>query len=157
MFATDDSTDLLLGLNWVPGMIIDQTPYRSKLSGIDGLLTMLQIITSFFQIATGTITIGLDCIPAMNQAQSTESLRPYHPSFDLLQDIDNWIKNLPLWLQWRHVESHQDNTIPYNQLDWWAQQNVDMDKRAKDYALLCHSQNQHTLLLNFFTRSGRSA
>ena len=36
---------------------------------------------SFFQITTGTVIIGVDCIPAMNQAQSTEHLRPHHPSF----------------------------------------------------------------------------
>ena len=75
---------------------------------------MLHIVTSFFQITTGTVTIGVDCIPAMNQAQSTKPLRPHHPSFDLLQDIDNRIKDLPLQLKWRHVESHQGDTIPYN-------------------------------------------
>ena len=79
---------------------------------------MLQIITTFFHINTGSVTIGLDCIPAMNRSQSTEPLRPNHPSFDLLQDISNRIKDLPLQLKWRHVESHQDDTIPYNQLDW---------------------------------------
>lgn len=102
---------------------------------------MLQIVTTYFHITSGSVTISLDCLPVMNCAQSTNHLQPDLSSFDLPQDISNWMKDLPLKLKWRHVKSHQDDTIPYNQLDWWVQQNVGTDTQAKDYARLYHSQN----------------
>ena len=37
----------LIGKNWVPGSKEDQNPYRSKLAGIDGGLSMLATIIHF--------------------------------------------------------------------------------------------------------------
>lgn len=61
-------------LNWIPGMKSGQSFYLSELSGVDGFSNMLQIITTYFHITNRSVTMGLDCLPAINQAQSTDPL-----------------------------------------------------------------------------------
>ena len=140
--SPDHSNEPLLGFNWVPGTQDDQSAYLSELSGIDGFLTMFEVIVFYHGLTCGFLTIGIDCLPAMDRARSTLPLCSDLPNFDLLQDIHYQIWALLIELRWRHVPSHQDWHTSYDKLDWWAQRNIDMDKRAKDFALLCHRQHR---------------
>ena len=117
LFSAVAADDPLLGFNWVPGMPSHQSPFRSELSGIDGVLTSLEIIVFFHDITSGTITIGIDCTGAMNWAKSDFPLRSFQPSFDILQDIRERLEMLPITVHWRWVEGHQDDNTPYHKLD----------------------------------------
>ena len=57
--------------------------------------------------------------------------------FDYLQIIRAWIKLSPLTFTFRHVKGHQTYKVAYNQLDWWGQQNEDVDEMAKDFLYTC--------------------
>merc|ERR1712023_332767 len=141
LFSAVDADDPLLGFNWVPGMPSNQSSFHSELSGIDGVLTSLEIIVFFHDITSGSITLGIDCTGAMNRSKSDYPLRSFQPSFDILQDIRERLEMLPITVHWRGVEGHQDDNIPYHKLDWWGQRNVDMDTRAKEFAQTCRSRN----------------
>lgn len=55
----------LIGMNWVPGTREEQDPYRSKLAGINGELSMIAIILIVFDIKQGQIEIALDGLSAL--------------------------------------------------------------------------------------------
>ena len=58
-------------------------------------------------------------------------------SFDYLQVIRGWIKLSPLKLNLCLGKGHQTNFLRYDQLDWWAKRNEDVDQAAKCFFLEC--------------------
>jgi hypothetical protein len=56
------------------------------------------------------------------------------PCFDVLQDIRGRLKELPITVDFRWVEGHQDDKgMAYYNLDWWSLMNYKMDLAAKQY------------------------
>ena len=103
----DDKEDRLNGVNWVPGSPIDQSAYRSELTGIAGILATTEIIVKHFGIVTGGITIALDGESALDEACGEWPLSIDQASYDLLQEIRNRVSELPIDVKWRWVEGHQ--------------------------------------------------
>ena len=91
----------LKGCNWVPGLPHEQSPYRSELAGINGVLACLKIIVEKFNITEGSIEIGLDGEAAKDQVEDNNFLKILQPSFDILVDIRERIKDLPIDIKWR--------------------------------------------------------
>ena len=71
----------------VPGTPKQQTPYRGKLGGIFGELTLIQAICLKHNIKGGSVTCALDGELAMKEAIKEHPLRNTAPPADLLQAI----------------------------------------------------------------------
>jgi hypothetical protein len=56
--ADKHGKDPLNGDNWVPGLLTDQSAYRSELAGIAGILSAAAVIIKQYNIISGSITIG---------------------------------------------------------------------------------------------------
>ena len=64
----EEKEDRLKDVNWVTGSPLDQSAYRSELTGIVGILATTSIIVKQFGIVTGGITIALDGESAFDEA-----------------------------------------------------------------------------------------
>jgi hypothetical protein len=58
--ALPSSTSRIIGCHVTPGNLSDQSPYRSELSGIYGILCVMEEICKLYDITSGKITIGCD-------------------------------------------------------------------------------------------------
>ena len=58
---------------------------------------------------------------------------PSRTDFNLIHNIHAKIKKLPITITWHHIKGHQDNHVPFEDLDFLAKMNVDMDSRAKEF------------------------
>jgi ribonuclease HI len=124
----------------VPGWEDDQSPYRSKLTGIVGNLTLLLAVCYSFDVQSGSVTEALDGDSAMKQAMrqvdTTIPLKADQSHFDLLQVCRSILKRLPIEIKWRWVESHQREK-GLTTLDWWARKNDWCDNKAKAFGHRC--------------------
>ena len=121
------------GCNWVTSPASLQSAYRSELANVIASPTIINIIVRHHSITEGAVTIALDGKTAMEEAGGDWPLSLDQKCFDYLQIIRAWIKLSPLTFTFRHVKGHQTKEVAYNQLDWWAQRNEDVDKEAKDF------------------------
>ena len=62
---------------------------------------MISIFICYFRITQGAIEIALDGKSALNTVSSDDSLHCEQKSFDILQDIHNWILLLVITIKWR--------------------------------------------------------
>jgi hypothetical protein len=113
----------------------DQSPYRSKLSGLFGVVTMVHIICEQFKITSGAIEVGCDCESTLRhvfgKGPSFEA-GIKDPDYNLWSAIRKMLANSPITWKWRHVEGHQDDN-GIEDLDRWATLNIEMDNLAKVY------------------------
>lgn len=84
-------------------------------------------------IQSGSITIGLDGEQALIQASGDWPLSPSQADFDMLHDIREKIKRLPITVHWKWIEGHQDDHVHHDDLDEWAQANILVDNVAKAF------------------------
>ena len=57
------------------------------------------------------------------------------PSFDYLQVIHSRIKLSQLKFNFRHEKGHQTDFLRYDQLDWWAKRDEDIDQATNWFLL----------------------
>jgi hypothetical protein len=126
--------------NWVPGLPTDQSAYRSELAGIVGILSAVAVIIQQYDITKGSITIALDRESALDQASAETPLKVNQADFDILQDIRERLHILPIKVEWKWVEGHQDKKG--RTLDWWALQNQKVDLNAKAFLAKCKQSNR---------------
>jgi hypothetical protein len=126
--------------NWVPGLPTDQTAYRSGLTGIAGTLSTVVVIIKHYNITNGSITIALDGYSALDQASAESPLKIDQLDFGILQVIQERLHNLPIEVEWKWVEGHQDRKG--KTLDWWALQNQKVDLNAKSFLKKCRQTNR---------------
>jgi hypothetical protein len=120
-------------VNAVPGPEETQSAYRSELAGVSGSLAILASVCSLYQISSGTATLGLDGDQALKAASGHWPLDASQPDFDLLCDIRKKIELLPIHLEWQWIEGHQDDDIPFEDLDQLSKDNVLADSLAKAF------------------------
>ena len=120
-------------VNMTPGEPSDVDPYRAELAGIFGAIRLLQELSQAFTITHGTITIACDCLSAIQRVTQPNHPPPRTPHFDLIMAIRSSLQLSPFTWLFKHVKGHQDQHTHYNQLDRFAQLNVDMDTLAKTY------------------------
>ena len=97
-----------------------------------GIVTVLEVLCSHFDLEQGKIEIGLDGESAIKKLQQPHLPSPKSPHFDLLLDCKKRLESLPIQVKFRWIEGHQDDKgKPVGRLDWWALQNVRMDAAAK--------------------------
>jgi len=131
----EDSTNRILAANIVPGDPDDQSSYRSELSGIFGVVTLVNLICAVFEITSGQVTAGCDGIEALKS--SFLAGKDYKADFskadyDMVSAIRSALATSPVTWKCRHVKGHQDDA-GVTELDRWATLNVEMDNFAKAY------------------------
>ena len=126
----DNPTKAIHGCHQTHGTKEVQCPYRSELSGVCGILTMLEGICKTFNLEEGAITIGLDGESVIKTLERPWIPKPTEPHYDLVVECKRRREALPIKVNYRWVEGHQDDAKGAR-LDWWALQNIRMDFGAK--------------------------
>ena len=129
--TSQNEDEEITGCNQAPGERSIQSAYRAELAGILGILTILQAICDKYQITSGSILIGLDNLSAKQQAEGDWRLKPKQADYDMLTEIRERTKRLPIQCKWKWVEGHQDDNKDIEELDEWAIINMWCDQAAK--------------------------
>jgi hypothetical protein len=86
-----------MGCHVTPGTLTDQSPYRSKLSGIYAILCVAKELCDLYSITTSGLIIGCDHKKNIWMAIDKKgSLSPKSKSFDLISAIQHKIGKLPI-------------------------------------------------------------
>ena len=117
----------------VPGDPRDQSAYRSELSGLYGIVTMVNLLCTHYDISKGKVTIACDGDSALWMAiDSHGPVGPDVQQFDMIAAIRAQVaKSKVEWVS-RQVQGHQDKN-PYNVLDRFETLNCEMDASAKEH------------------------
>ncbi len=127
-----NSNNRIKGWNWVPEDIMDQSPYRSEVAGILGVVSMVQEIFKLNHIANAKITIACDNISALHQALNKEQpITSKHLDHDLLLAIRKKMKQFTIQWLYMHIRGKQDEKKMTNELNHLEVLNVEMDLLAK--------------------------
>jgi hypothetical protein len=114
--------------------------YRSKLAGISGSLAIIYAVCQQHAIQEGLVTLILDGIETTRRASNTyQPLSPQETDFDLLLDIRAKVTKLPITINWKWIEGHQDNYVSFSKLSPLSQDNVWVDRLAKACMKKCLS------------------
>ena len=130
----DSHQKAIRGRNTIPGRKEEQCAYRSELGGVLGIVTVLEGLCQFYNLEEGKIRIGLDGDSVIKKLRSPFLPNPKASHYDLLLDCKSRIKALPIKVEFQWIEGHQDdNKGDHGLLDWWARQNINMDRAAKQH------------------------
>ena len=78
--------------------------------------------------------MGLDGESVIKKLQQDWLPSPKDSHYDLLLDCKRRMEKLPIDVQFRWIEGHQDEkSKSWGRLDWWALQNIRMDSKAKKH------------------------
>jgi len=117
----------VLGCNRTPGWPCNQSSFQSKLGGILGVIFLTQKICDEFSIMDGSITLGCDCLSALQMVFQFEWDDPQQNCCDLIHLAQSTLQTSPLNWKWQHIKAHQDTYTAFASLDWCSQLNVKMD------------------------------
>ena len=138
------ATPLASGAGPAPG--VTSTSYRAELFGVWALLTFLEEASRFCQTSVPPMDIYIDNKSALqwctrfcacrtdNIAALPSGYDPLASDWDVLTELRHLLKATTLAVTFRHVKSHQDDTVPMAQLPLEAKLNVAADKLAAEYA-----------------------
>ena len=141
--STDDSFELV-GSIPSPGEATIQNSFRSELVGIMGLLMHIESICTKHQITAGSIEIHCDGESAIKRLKSCSdkvSNKSHH--FDIINSILTLKQRLPIQVTFHHVKGHQDQFMPYWNLNKVARLNVKADRLAKEALQTMLTLNQN--------------
>jgi hypothetical protein len=127
-----DQTNRILAGHLTPGPPLSQSSFRSELSGLYGIVSLVNTICQFHHITEGKVCCACDGKQAIEQAFADPRYFTAHTSksdYDILSAIHTLIKASPIQWEHKHVKGHQDDTD--TELDRWAQLNIEMDGTAK--------------------------
>jgi len=121
-----DTISIISGLVVCPGGPEDHNAYRSELTGLYCIMTILTKFFLFYSIEGGTIELGCNGLSALDTAfDKGDQLFQDIPSYDLAAAILRLQRESLLTWVHRHVKGHQDEgKAP---LDTWATCNILMD------------------------------
>jgi hypothetical protein len=140
--GTEETTDLISGRAICPGGPGDQSAYRSELTGLFYILSVVHHLCIFYNINEGHIEVGCDGYSALQTAmETTPSLNTDIPDYDLVGAIYTLRRASTIVWSFRHVKGHQDDHS--TDLDVWAQRNVQMDLNAKVHLSKARSSPRH--------------
>ena len=138
IFSVSDSL-WIRGSNSIPGSTSSQSSYRSELGGLFGQVYILTSLIDFLlqdnaKSLSGTIHIGCDGESALNHCFSpAKCLTSSSSDYDMIIAIRRRLYQYPN-LEWKthHIKGHQDDHQNFEDLDPWAQLNVQCDRWAKE-------------------------
>ena len=137
----------LTGRNCIPGAPEDQSAHRSEVGGIVGMAVALHLLCNIYDITDGKIILGLDGKSALNSASSKWDPKCQKTDFDILWEARKQLAALPITVEFKWVEGHQDDkplmNLPadlhtgsrqhHGCLDNWAKLNIEADLKARDF------------------------
>ncbi len=128
--VTDGRRLVCMGTSIVPGNSDEGSAYRGELGGVITTLEMVSRILDMlpYPHRQGSITIHLDGHAAMTKSRDSKYLNPSNPSFDLLQEIEYRVTELPCEVEWSWVKGHD---ILSNESSWETRMNHRCDTFAK--------------------------
>ena len=132
-FEGDDLHYQFEGANEVPVHSDDNMAYYGKLGGINGTISVANVICSAFNVTTGKITHGVDNQVTLTNCFGPDKPDTTTPGFNLVKKIRALIRLSGIELVGKKVKAHQDDNKEYDTLDPWAKANIKADKIAKDY------------------------
>ena len=141
MISIPDKSSFVTAGAISPGTSKIQSPYRSKLLGMLGLLEELYNICLDRNVTRGKCTIYCDGLSALQMVEklNRDSLSTRHLSCSLLSACVAHKELIPVQLQFTHVKGHQDDNVNIDELSVPAQINVLMDGLAKDLLMNLHN------------------
>jgi len=140
--GTDEEDHCIKGRVVCPGGPNSQSAYRSELTGLYCILTILHQISIYYGVKEGQVEIGCDGLSAIQSAfEKGTLLTTDYPDYDILGAILHLRKILPISISHRHVKGHQDDLS--KELDDWATLNVQMDADAKQFLSQARRQPRH--------------
>lgn len=129
----DDHTNLITGVNQVPGPIADGDSHRCEVAGLYSMALVVQAIVAHHQVTNGRITVACDNETALRIFDPEYQPKPNDKNFDLVSATWNIVRNTKIRWKGTHVKGHQDDTTTYATLPRLAKLNVDMDRKAKAF------------------------
>jgi hypothetical protein len=115
----------------VPGEKDVQDAFRSELSGIYGMVVMVNLLCEVHNIKQGTVYICCDGSSALRRAiDQSGDVSPNTQQFDIIAGIRHWKNKSPITWKSKHILGHQDRN-PWNVLDRYATHNCEMDQLAR--------------------------
>ncbi len=127
-----DEEGAIEGVNIAPGHPKDQSSYRSEIAGLYGIIAAIKCVCTYHQVTQGSIEVGCDGEQALyNVFDPDRYVTVKNPDYDLIISCRRLLATVPINWKYRHIDGHQDNHMAYDDLDRWAQLNVDMDINAK--------------------------
>jgi hypothetical protein len=122
-------------MNRVPGEPEDHDSFQSKLSGLIGIATLVELLCEYFNITGGAVEVACDGLSALNNVFDLQRhVSTKTPHYDLVVATRQIIQS-SAQLTWfyRHVRSHEDDLREYEELDRWETLNIEVDDSAKTY------------------------
>ena len=133
--------------NVVPSHPADASAHRSEMAGLLAQLHFCAWLTSTYDIKSGQVTSGSDCLNAIRFANDPWSSVHFDKScYDFCHEISQLIEESPLTWTFKHVEGHQDDHSDFSDLDPWGQANVIADTRAKEAITSWKDRGSPTIL-----------
>ena len=131
----DDPNLMVWGQNRTPGHAEDIDSMRAELGGIEGILTVAEMLVRIYGNHGGKILIGLDAQAAQDPAEKKGDLWIGQAHYDMLMDVHQRLKNLqPIQVGFFHIKGHADKKNKEGRkLTWWEKMNIKMDRRAKAF------------------------
>ena len=124
----------ITGISVTPGPPSIVNSHRSELVGTLAALEMLSEVCEMFDITTGSVLLGCDCINALRQAMVNSRITNVTSKWkhsDITSAVVQVIKRLPIKINPRHIKGHQDDHNTFDNLSRLEQLNVRMDYLAK--------------------------
>jgi hypothetical protein len=112
--------------------------------GLFGIVLVVNTLCTWANISQGAIEIGCDGLSVLNKAFDSWPFEPAGPHFDMLSSLRTMLAQSPISWKNRHVAGHQDDDANAK-LDFWAQQNIQMDNLAKIFWM----QNSHSAPIHY--------
>jgi hypothetical protein len=105
-------------------------------------VSLINKVALFHKINTA-VTLLCDCETGLDKAFSGKPLTLKDSSYDLLQAIRYELSHTTIQWSAKHIKGHQDDSIPYKELDRPGQLNVIVDQIAKDFPAQAKQQPRH--------------
>ena len=117
-----------------PGEAKEMNSYRAELSGIIAAIGYVKELSETFNVQQGQYQLGCDGKGALSKLQYHISLGLFKTKskhFDMIETAIHYTQHSNININFTHIKGHQDDDIPYKDLDRNAQLNVQADKLAK--------------------------
>lgn len=122
------------GVCQAAGIRKDSNAYRGELQGIHAALLGILALCKFHEITSGSVRLGCDCETAIKKSEPQWLRVPQKTKHaDIIRAIRRLVKEIPVKVNFEHVDGHQDRQKKMEQLGAMEQLNVLMDSRAKQH------------------------
>ncbi len=111
----------------------DQSAYRSELAGMLSAITVINALTAYHNL-TGTATLLSNCETGLHKAFNISKPAKLQDScHDIIRALQHELTRTQMCWKGKHIKGHQDDSVPFKELDRPSQLNVIVDQMAKNH------------------------